>query len=85
MRWIVWLSDGAFIYFQALAMHPAGDGGDAALVALTKCDPNSWYERSTTRELLLVKSACLTRRSGLRACEWAQVLHDRGLRFYHDP
>ena len=34
-------TDGAFIYFHALATHPSGDTGEAALKALTKCDTYS--------------------------------------------
>ena len=47
---------GAFIYFHALAMYPAGDTGQAALKALTKCDEYSWchmmeaYDATMTRE-----------------------------------
>ena len=33
----MWYTDGAFIYFHALATHPSGDTGQAALKALTKC------------------------------------------------
>ena len=47
---------GAFVYFHALAMYPAGDKGEAALKALTKCDTYSWchmieaYDATMTRE-----------------------------------
>ena len=47
---------GAFVYFHALAAHPAGDTGQAALKALTKCDEYSWchmmeaYDATMTRE-----------------------------------
>ena len=37
----LWCTDGAFIYFHALATHPSGDTGEAALKALTKCDTYS--------------------------------------------
>jgi hypothetical protein len=52
---------GAFIYFHALAAHPSGDGGEAAVKALTKCDTYSWchmmeaYDATMTREAFTVR------------------------------
>ena len=47
---------GAFIFLQALNAYPEGDGGEAALEALTKCDKDSWcaeirdFNATMTRE-----------------------------------
>ena len=40
---------GMFVYMKALATHP-GDGGAAAVKALTKCDQDSWCNEIRARD-----------------------------------
>ena len=45
---------GMFVYMKALATHP-GDGGAAAVKALTKCDQDSWCNEIRARDATMTR------------------------------
>jgi alpha-L-rhamnosidase len=46
---------GMFVYMKALAAHPGGDSGEAALKALTKCDQDSWCDEIRSRDATMTR------------------------------
>jgi hypothetical protein len=46
---------GMFVYMKALAAYPAGDNGQAALKALTKCDRTSWCREIRDRDATMTR------------------------------
>lgn len=61
---------GMFAFMKALAAYPAGDGGEAALKALTKCDEDSWCHEIRGKDATMTRESAYDNSPGTMSHGW---------------